>query len=179
MSANEAHWRYLAPPFVLIHVAAVSLLVEPLARARRLARPALAVALALVPLAALAAYGPPSLDGVRADLDRKLGAWTEDVLAARCDLVAGDYWSVWPAVWHAGWMARQRGLRAPYGVTHRTNPTVRCWSDRPREALRICRVRGPEAEQEEERWLRAFHLWPVREVERRATVDVLMLVPGG
>jgi hypothetical protein len=44
-------------------------------------------------------------------------------------------------------------------------------------SLRICRPHGDEPEREAERWLRAYHAWPARVVERRATVDVLRLVP--
>lgn len=175
VSANGFHWRYLGPSVVLVHLAGLSWLAEPLCRWRRAARPALALAILLVPAAAVLAYGPPSLARVRAHLDAKLGTWTEDVLAARCDLVAGDYWSVWPAVWHSAWVARQRGLPEPYGMTHRANPTVGFWSARPRQQLRICRVRGEEIDAEH--WLRAFHLWPVRELESRETVEVV--VPEG
>ncbi|HEY6100070.1 MAG TPA: hypothetical protein VIW03_11605, partial [Anaeromyxobacter sp.] len=106
---NAFHWRYLAPSAVLVHLAAISLLAEPLARLPRLARPAGLAALALLPAAALAAYGAPSPAGVRADLDRAAGRYTADVLSARCRLVAGDYWSVWPAVWHAALVSRERG----------------------------------------------------------------------
>ncbi len=175
VSANAFHWRYLAPSLLLVHLAGLSFLAEPLCRRPRAHRPALALALILLPAAAVAAYGPPSLARVRADLDAKLGTWTEDILAARCDLVAGDYWSVWPAVWHAGWVAHRRGVPAPYGITHRTNATARFWKDRPAAELRICRVRGAEAQSEY--WLRAFHLWPVRAVEERRTVEVA--VPEG
>jgi hypothetical protein len=58
-----------------------------------------------------------------------------------------------------------------YGLAFRSNPTVPRWAGTPRQALRICRVRGEEAEAE--RSLRGFHLWPVRVIERRGTVDVL------
>jgi hypothetical protein len=168
---NAFHWRYLAPSAVLVHLAACSLLAEALARLRRTARPVALAALALLPAAALAAAGQPSLARVRADLDHAAGRLTPDVLGARCDLVAGDYWSVWPAVFHAALVLHERGEeRRVWGVSHRTNPTVRQWWDR-RAALRICRPRGEEAQAE--RWLRAFHLWPVRVVERRGAVDVL------
>lgn len=169
---NAFHWRYVAPSAVLVHLAAASLLAEPLARLPRLARAAGIAALALVPAAALAAYGAPSTARVRADLDRVAGRLTDDVLGAGCQLVAGDYWSVWPAVFHASLVARERGdARRVWGVTHRTNATVLQWGSLPRGVLRICRPRGEDAPAE--RWLRAFHLWPVRELERRATVDVL------
>jgi len=177
VEANAFHWRYLAPSALLVHVAAASLLAEPLARLPRLARSAGFAAILLVPFAALAAYGAPSPARVRADLDRVAGRLTEDVLAARCNLVAGSYWSVWPAVWHAGLVARERGEPRPiFGITHRSNPTVASWSPLPRESLRICRPRGEE--KEAERWLRAFHLWPVREVERRGTVEVVVIEDG-
>jgi hypothetical protein len=169
---NAFHWRYLAPSAVLLHLAAASLLAEPLARLRRTARAAGLVALALMPVAALAG-GLPSLARVRADLDRVAGRLTPDVLAARCDLVAGDYWSVWPAVFHASLVLYERGeARRVWGVSHRTNPTIWQWWDR-RAGLRICRPRGEDAPAE--RWLRSYHVWPVRIVERRETVDVLVL----
>ncbi len=175
VEANAFHWRYLAPSAVLVHLAAVSLLAEPLARLRRLAPAAGAGALALLPAAALVAYGAPSLARVRADLDLATGARTEDVLAERCDLVTGDYWSVWPTVWHAALVARERGLeRRVYGLTHRANPTVPAWKGRAPESLRICRPAGEE--EHAERWLRAFHLWPVRVVGRRGTLEVLVPV---
>jgi hypothetical protein len=94
------------------------------------------------------------------------------VRAARCQLVAGDYWSVWPAVFHAALAAHARGEEARvWGVSHRSNPTVPRWATLPREALRVCTPRGEEAAAE--RWLRAYHLWPARLVESRGTVDVL------
>ena len=49
----------------------------------------------------------------------------------------------------------------------------------PAESIRICRPHGEEPEREAERWLRAYHAWPVRVVERRATVDVLELSRDG
>ena len=172
---NAYHWRYLAPSAVLCEVAAASLLAEPLSRAVRLARPALAAAVALLPALALVAAGPPSPGGVRADLDRVAGARTEDVLAAGCELVTGDYWSVWPTVFHAALVAAERGEPARLrGLCHRSNPTVPDWWER-REGIRICAARGAEAESE--RWLRTYHLWPVRLLERWATVDVV--TPAG
>jgi hypothetical protein len=185
VAENHHHPRYLAPAAVLLHLAAVSLVAEPLARAVRAAGPAFLAALLALPLAAVAVGGPPSLARVRADLDAVAGAFTEDVLAARCQLVAGDYWSVWPAVWHAALVARERrlldeagsGPRRVWGVTHRSTPTVLQWKGIPAALLRICRPHGEAPEREAERWLRAYHAWPVRVVERRKTVDVLVLAP--
>ncbi len=177
VAENRFHWRYLAPSAVLLHLAAASLLAEPLARLRRAAAPAAAAALLLSPAAALATWGVPSLARVRADVDLVAGRHTVDILAARCDLVAGTYWSVWPAVFHAALVLRESGDgRRVWGISHRSNPTVPQWSALPR-ALRICRPAGEDAEAE--RWLRAYHLWPVRRVETRRTVEVLVLAGPG
>ena len=174
VAENAFHWRYLAPSALLIHLAVVALAAEPLAASARLAVPALRGALLALPLAALATQGQPSLERARGDLDAAAGRWTADVLAARCDLVAGDYWSVWPAVWHVALAQAERGEHRPvYGLAHRSNPTVPLWWDRPHGALRICRTHGEAAEREAARWLPSYGLWPVEVVERRETVDVL------
>jgi hypothetical protein len=164
--------RYLAPSAVLLHVAAVSLLAEPLARLRRgAARFALGAAIAVVPGAALVAWGPPSLATVRADLEVALGRHAPHVRAAGCQLVSGDYWSVWPTVFEALRAAHDRGEPpASWGVCHRSNPTVPQWGGIPRERLRICVPAGEE--EPAERWLRAFHLWPSRELDRQGSVFV-------
>jgi len=168
---NAFHWRYLAPSAVLVHLAAASLLAEPLARLRRTARPAAIAALALVPAAALAAAGPPSLARVRADLDAVAGRLSGDLLAARCEVIVGDYWTVWPAVWHAALVLHERGdSRRVYGLTHRATPTARDWWDRRLSGVRYCRAAGDAAS---ERWLRDFGLPAMRPVERVGAVEVL------
>ncbi len=169
---NAFHWRYLAPSAVLVHLAAASLLAEPLARLRRTARPAGLFALALVPAAALAVAGPPSLARVRADLDLAAGRLTPDLLAARCDVLAGDYWTVWPAVWHAGLALHERGeSRRVYGLTHRATPTAAAWRGRPAGAVRLCRPAGEAAAAD--RWLRDFGLPPMRGGGRVGAVEIL------
>jgi hypothetical protein len=169
---NAFHWRYLAPGAVLVHLAAASLLAEPLARLRRTARPVALAALALVPAAALAASGRPSLARVRADLDHAAGRLTADLLAARCDVLAGDYWTVWPAVWHAALALRERGdPRHVYGLTHRATPTARDWWDRRLGGVRYCRAAGDAAMAD--RWLRDFGLPPMAPVERVGALEVL------
>ncbi len=168
---NAFHWRYLAPSAALVHLAAVSLLAEALVRLRSVARPAAALALALVPAAALAASGSPSLARVRADLEARAGRLTADILAARCDLVAGSYWSVWPAVWHAALVLRERGEdRRVWGISHRSNPTLAQWWRLRGKDLRICVPTGEDGEAE--LWLRSYYLWPVRDLERRRLLTV-------
>jgi hypothetical protein len=169
--------RYLAPSAVLLHVAAVSLVAEPLARLRRgAARLAFVAAVAAVPAAALFAWGSPSLATVRADLEGTLGRHASDVRAAGCQLVSGDYWSVWPTVFETLRAAHDGGEpAASWGICHRSNPTVPQWSGIPRERLRICVPAGEE--EAAERWLRAFHLWPSPVLDREGTVLVLVRTP--
>ena len=169
---NAFHWRYLAPSAVLVHLAAASLVAEPLARLRRTARPVALAALALVPAAALAVGGPPSLARVRADLDAVAGKLTGDALAARCDVLVGDYWTVWPAVWHAALVLREHGeARRVYGLSHRATPTARDWWERRLGGVRYCRAAGDAAMAD--RWLRDFGLPPMRPAERVGAVELL------
>lgn len=169
VQSNWSHWRYLAPSAVLLQLAAASLLAEPLVRLRRTARPAAVAALALVPLAALAS-GAPSLARVRADLDAATGRLTPDLLAARCDVVAGSYWTVWSAVWHVTGALRARGEDRPvFGLAHRATPTLAAWRDRP--GVTICCAAGEQPMAA--RWLRAFGLPPMRVARRAGAVEVL------
>lgn len=168
---NAWHPRYFAPAAVLLQVAAVGLLAEPLARLPALARPAGLLALALLPVAAVAAWGAPSLAGVRQDLARVAGARTEAILEARCDLVAGDYWTVWPSVWHANAALADRGEgRRIWGIAHRCKPTAPQWQALPRERLRICVARGEE--RAAERWLERCGAGAARPLERVGPVEV-------
>lgn len=168
---NAWHPRYFAPSAVLLQVAAAGLLAEPLARVPSLARPAGWVALALLPAAAVAAWGAPSLQGVREDLDRVAGRRTQAFLEARCDLVAGDYWTVWPSVWHANAALAARGEpRRIWGLSHRCRPTAPQWQALPRDALRICVVEGEE--KAARRWMERCGAGAERPIESVDGIEV-------
>jgi hypothetical protein len=168
---NAWHPRYFAPSAVLLQISAVGFLAEGLARLPAVARPAGLLALLVVPLAAVAAWGAPSLAGVREDLARVAGPRTEAILAARCDLVAGDYWTVWPSVWHANAALAARGERRRiWGIAHRCAPTASQWQALPREQLRICVARGEE--RMAERWLERCGAGSARFAERVDGVEV-------
>ncbi len=184
VAGSAHHWRYVSPSLLLLHVAAASLLAEPLARSARWAGPAFAAAVVAVPLAAVAAWGPPSLAGVRADLSRVTGRYAAAVRLARCDLLTGDYWSVWPTLWRLEQLDAEaaRGPAGPagprvYAVCHRATPTMAAWASRPRAELRICRPRTPAAGRDGERWLRLYGLWPVEVLEVWPELEVLAPTP--
>lgn len=175
---NAWHPRYFAPSAALIQVGAVGLLADGLARLRATGRPAGVAAVALVPLAALLAWGAPSLAGARDDLARVAGSRTEAILAARCDLIAGDYWTVWPSTWHANELLSERGeSRRIWGVAHRCSPTAPQWQGLPREALRVCVAHGEE--KKAERWLQRCGFGAATSVERGSSVDVWMASGSG
>jgi hypothetical protein len=168
---NAWHPRYFAPSAVLLQVAAVGLLAEGLARLPGVRRGAGLAALALLPIAAMAGWGAPSLAGVRDDLARVAGARTAAVLAARCDLIAGDYWTVWPSTWHVNAALAERGEeRRVWGVAHRCTPTATQWQPLPRQSLRVCVARGEE--QKAARWLEQCGFGAATVAERGAGVDV-------
>ena len=174
---NAWHPRYFAPAAILVQVAASGLLAEALARLPSVRRPAGAAALVLVPIAAVAAWGVPSLGGVREDLDRVAGARTGAILAARCDLVAGDYWTVWPSTWHANAALADRGERRRiWGVSHRCSPTAPQWRALPRESLRVCVAHGEEKKAGQ--WLGRCGAGAAHVAERGEAVDVWALEPG-
>jgi hypothetical protein len=176
-SMNDYTFRYLAPPLVLVQAGLWSLAAGPalaaLGEAGR--RRAWAASAGVLLASAAAAYGLPSPAGVRRDIDQKLGALTDDLIAARCTHLTGDYWNVWPAVFHANLVLHERGEdRTLWGVTHRSEPTRVLWQSVPRDAARFAIPLGDPAG---DSWLRSFQLPPMAELERRRTVRVL--APAG
>jgi hypothetical protein len=125
-------------------------------------------------LAAFINFHSPSIKKVRSDLLHTygLGGRTDDVLAARCTHVAGDYWKVWPTVFHANLLLREQGeSRTVWGITLRGEPTHGKWQHMPLEELRIA-VPVDDREQADA-WLQSFHLPAMMVVERRSTIYVL------
>jgi hypothetical protein len=123
-------------------------------------------------LAALINFHSPSIKKVHQDLAQTFGGRTADVLAAHCTHVAGDYWKVWPSVFHANLMLREQGKSETiWGITMRGEPTHDQWKDLPLERLRIA---VPLEDQGiAQFWFQAFHLPPMVVVEQRPTIYVL------
>jgi hypothetical protein len=133
-----------------------------------------AVHVLLVPVFLLALHascGVPSLAAFRADLDQTLGRYTADVLDAHCTHVAGDYWKVWPTVFHANLVLHERGQPDQvWGLTYRSGPTASQWRQVPRDKVRVA---VPVGDPEAETWLRRSGFGPMLVAEKRATVWVL------
>ncbi|BDG07033.1 hypothetical protein [Anaeromyxobacter paludicola] len=197
VQANGYGWRYLIPTQILLHTAAVVLVAAP-AEARLAAAAARArtftwaASAAVLVAAALWAWGWPSPARARADLDETLGRHTAAILAAGCQAVAGDYWTVWPAVFHAN-LALKEGRRAAggrdggaagapvaqvYGLSHRASATFPLWDAARRSpGLRLCVVGDPRNEAQARHYLAAYGLPPLRLLGRAG--GVLVLGPAG
>ena len=171
---NDHHFRYLLPSVILGQLAFAAPAVAPLILAARpvpgrAAMPIAAVSTLL--LASAARDGMPSLAGVRRIIDQRCGAMTAELIDARCTHLAGDYWSVWPAIFHVNLALRERGeSRVVWGVTFRASPTFPLWKGMPDEercvAIPVCDPLG-------ESWLGAYQFPRLVEVERRTKVRVL------
>jgi hypothetical protein len=130
---NAYYPRYVYPSLLLLGVAAAIVMTSPLlAQARRYN----AIALSGLIVVAAVGYGPPSIRRVKANLDARFGRMTSDVLASNATVVAGDYWTVWPAVFHAN-IARYRltGRVDVYGLTYRSEATDPLWIGRSGDLL--------------------------------------------
>jgi hypothetical protein len=176
LKINDYVPRYLIPSALLVQAALAMVIVVPLsaqisARGRR-TWPALIGILLLA--SAAWAYGLPSVRRVRADLDR-FGRLTPDVLAAGCTHIAGNYWTVWPAVFHVNLTLYERGeSRTIWGVTFRGQPASERWRGIPLNQRCACiEANDPYGDN----WLLSFGMTRFRDVARRQTVRVLRRLP--
>jgi hypothetical protein len=174
---NAYEPRYLFPSAILSQVAVAAMAIPrreaTVSRAR--AVPALGAGLVLLAASGVS-YGLPSIAGIRRDLDRRCGALTADLLDARCTHLAGDYWTVWVAVFHANLVLHDRGeARMLWGVSYRAGPTVPLWD---RVAMNERRVAIPVGDAMGEHWLKSYDFPPLRLEEVRPTIRVLRPWPS-
>jgi hypothetical protein len=127
---NEYFPRYVYPSILLCTVAA-AIVATALVRDRSTSATALTAG--VLAIATGAGYGRPSLAGVRSTLDQHFGQMTPDVIANGARVIGGNYWAVWPAVFHANLTAyRQAGEHRPvYGLTFRSAETNGLWAREP------------------------------------------------
>jgi len=170
VSLNGFFPRYLLPSFLMLAVAAALALVG---FAPRSPRPlALGGSLVLVSLALLL-YGAPSLSRVERDLDQRFGRMTPEILSSHATLVAGDYWAVWPAVFHANLaLHRQQRAERVYGLSYRYWVTEGFWRGRP-DPILVATAPGDETAVE----LAAAVDRQLDLVEHRSAIDLFTATP--
>jgi hypothetical protein len=175
VALNEYSFRYLFPSAIFGQTALAGLACSSMKiiKPRKPIGPVLSASFLTVILIAAAAwsYGWPSVAKVRRDLDRKFGAMTDDLLAARVTCLAGNYWTVWPAVFHANLTLRDRGdPRTVWGLTFRSEPTSRLWQSAIDEDSRVA---IPVGDGEGRTFVNAYFIrYRLKEVEPRATIRV-------
>lgn len=144
VKTNEMNARYWLTPLMLLQSSMCLLAVGPLLTisTQRMRRFFVGLGVVIVPGVAIWVYGLPSIVGVRADLDRTIGTMTRDILDAECTHVLGNFWDVWPAVYHANLTLADRGdSRVVWGIAHRAEPPRRHWGHLPVESFRFAIAR--------------------------------------
>jgi hypothetical protein len=146
------------------------------------------LALALIPAlfcVTMAKYGFPSISQARNDLDCALGLQTEEIIAAQATHICGDYWDVWPAVYHANLTLYEQGSsHVVWGIALRSAPTRKLWIRCPAERMRIAQsLRPMHPEQAQESYELALKYLqpetPLIEVKRLSTIRILRPAGAG
>jgi hypothetical protein len=146
-TANNGYTaRYLFPSLMLMNVAAAGAALAPPIAALVISsqRFVATAACLLVPALAVSVHGWPSLGEARASLEKASGGYTSDILDRNCTHVAGHYWDVWIAVYHANLTLAERGEnRVVWGLAVRADPTKAKYSRVPESDSRVAwLVRG-------------------------------------
>jgi hypothetical protein len=117
-------------------------------------------------------FGPPSPRGVRVILDKRFGTCTNDVLTSGCTHICGDFWKVWPAIFHVNMVLHEQGSRRRvWGITNRSEPTQDKWRSIPMEQWRVA-VPIKDPKNKADWWIKYFKLPPLEEIERLKTIRV-------
>jgi hypothetical protein len=169
--------RYGFPSLLFLGLALAILAVTPLYRvsAKHMQNYAVPASAAVLLATSLCNYGFPSLSTARKDIDARMGIATGEILAEHANLIAGNYWLVWPAVFHANLALYERGVdQRVFGITVRGLPTRDLWSRLPLDQLRVAAFVG---DNEAEKWLQFYSL-PLTKTENCKHVDIFAYLPA-
>jgi hypothetical protein len=130
---NLYSFRYMYPTVMILGVGVAMVVCALFARWRTALS---AVALTTLVIVAVVGYGMPSLARVERGFDERFGRQTAAILRSGATVVAGDYWRVWPAVFHANLaLARSHAHARVFGLTYRSEETDPLWKIAGREVL--------------------------------------------
>jgi hypothetical protein len=162
---NQYFPRYVYPSILLCTVAA-GLIAADLLQNR--AKPVTALIAAVLAIATGVRYGSPSPRTVRSTLDQRFGRMTPDIIMSGASAIGGNYWAVWPAVFHANLTRYEEagGRRPVYGLTLRSSETNAYWTADPGVVLAAAR-----GDIEVERFADRAGL-SIDFVGRRGTIDI-------
>jgi hypothetical protein len=175
--------RYLIPSFMLLFLAAGAFSSAVVLRGLGPKAARIVNWLAVGALAAviMVIYPAPSLVKVRSALDSSTGSLTQEVLAAKCTHIMGNYWKVWPGVFHANLVNYERGRRTIiWGIANRAGPTRDLWFNVPLDQIRVAEPIGDE---EDFQWAqKTYRTWPLAKESQSAKITIYrpaQLVPDG
>jgi hypothetical protein len=129
---NQYSARYMYPTLMMAAVGVAIVF------AAALTSRATAASLALLAAMILAAgrYGMPSYGRVARGIEDRFGRHTAAVIESGATVLAGDYWGIWPAVFHANLtLTRSGAARRVYGLTLRSEETEPLWKTPGRPVL--------------------------------------------
>ncbi len=178
---NDSHDRYWLSTIVVFQTGLAAIAVWPMLT-HLSNRTNQALRLAAIPVllgVAIGVYGIPSVSNVRSDIDRSLGSDTAEIIDSGATHVFGDFWDVWPAVYHANMTLRDQGSsRKVWGIAAKSWPTRKVWIRCPAEQMRIAQTLHPRRPDMTEysfqiasRYLNSPN--PLVEIERRSTIRIL------
>ena len=130
---NRYSFRYMYPTLMIVGVGVSMMFVAVLGK-RTNALPAAA----LTALAAIAIfrYGSPSVGRIERGFDDRFGRQTAAVLRSGATVIAGDYWRVWPAVFHVNLTLAKTHVHARvFGLAYRSEETDPLWKSAARQIL--------------------------------------------
>lgn len=116
----------------------------------------------LIAPVSVGSYGVPSPARLEEALDKRLGVYAARILELGCTHVAGDYWKVWPLVFHANVLRHGQGGRPLWGVSYRSENTADIWAERVAGPWRVCTLRG---DAQADAYLEQFRLTEIERVE--------------
>jgi hypothetical protein len=121
--------------------------------------------LVLLLLPPVARFGLPSISLPRRVLEDRFGAYTAQILVWNPAFMIGDYWRVWPTVFHAHWKQIEKGKAFDFfGLSHRSFPTHYMWENLMRPGARLVALEG---DSDLQKYLDLYQVSPVRELERK------------
>jgi len=120
---NQYYPRY-SLPFASVFAVAVSIALLAAVQSRLSLVPTCLTAMLII---VALRYGLPELH-LRRLLAREYGSMTPDVVETKATVIAGDYWTVWPAVFHANMYLYEKGRRETvFGLAQRSEITHSLW----------------------------------------------------
>jgi hypothetical protein len=125
---NVYYPRYVLPSVILAIVSIALMMAWVFDLSAVAHRRASLMTTGLLSIALVLTFGMPSVARLNRVLDERFGQMTPVVITAGATVIVGDYWTVWPAVFHANLSLARHGIHSSvFGFTHRSEATNPLW----------------------------------------------------